>query len=484
MLRVLLTVVLVFALFSMSVLLTVLSNSKVSIAPGAADAATLPQTSRVPAKNKNNNSTEIMAEHNLPLHSQELLPDNQIFIASRRIDRYDQQPHPQPRQPQTSTINNNGSSGQKPPSESEVPQNRPLDNNPDAKTRSVQHNNRDSGQDTADVGATTATDAAVAAAGKEYFLQILRDSRVDFDKDEALTKLPTWNQVEALYGTGGPKMVGLERCAEFRESVPSTARVLGGAGLWNTGTNALWAILGNNCNIVGPNRTVEFQVPWGKHMPAAVRETGHSAPLQTWIRPENVLPIVIVKDPLTWMQSMCQNPYRVRWFHKNADHCPNLAPATEKDWNKAVPYTSVSSHSNITHTMEVTVQYPSPLKDAPLTWPSLAHLWSNWNRDYYQLPHYPRLMIRYEDLLFRAPETVRQICDCVGGQLRHAGKHKYLADSAKSKQSGHGASSNLLSALIKYGNAENRKKGMTADDLTVAKEALDPELMEIFHYSL
>ena len=324
-----------------------------------------------------------------------------------------------------------------------------------------------------------------ATAGKNRFLQIFKEAKIKVD-DESLQQLPTWSQVEALYGKGGPKILGLETCQAFRDSVPTESRLLGGAGLWNTGTNALREALIQNCKIFGPNQTVEFQVPWGKHMPASVRETGHSAPQQAWIQLKNILPIVIVKDPLTWMQSMCKNPYRVSWFHTNNIHCPNLVPFTENEWKKSKNYTSTNDNPNLTHSMTVTVKYPPPLYRTPLTWPSLAHLWSEWNRDYYQVSHYPRLMIRYEDLLFRAPETIRQICDCAGGQIRpkHGGKHAYHTESAKTQAGGHSSSTNLLSALIKYGNAQNRKKGMTPEDLAFAMEALDPELMGLFQYSL
>lgn len=43
---------------------------------------------------------------------------------------------------------------------------------------------------------------------------------------------------------------------------------------------------------------------------------------------------------------------------------------------------------------------------------------------------------------------------------------------------------NLISAMIKYGTDKKRFDGLTKDDLQLAAEALDPELMQLFNYEI
>jgi len=107
-------------------------------------------------------------------------------------------------------------------------------------------------------------------------------------------------------------------------------------------------------------------------MPASVKFSNHSAPSQAWIKKDNVLPVVIIKDPFTWFhESMCRNSYRVtRWAHSEG-HCPNLVPATMKERKfVAKPYTYPESNFNstvfhaskpnlnITHSIPVSVKFP------------------------------------------------------------------------------------------------------------------------------
>jgi hypothetical protein len=42
----------------------------------------------------------------------------------------------------------------------------------------------------------------------------------------------------------------------------------------------------------------------------------------------------------------------------------------------------------------------------------------------------------------------------------------------------------MISAMIKYGTDKNRFSGMTKEDLEVASQALDPALMQLFHYEI
>ena len=87
---------------------------------------------------------------------------------------------------------------------------------------------------------------------------------------------------------GAPAILGLERCATFRETT-SEFRRAATAGLFNTGTNLLTNLVRKNCVVAKacPEKMAQkqkmammargecigypFQVPWGKHNPLHFR---------------------------------------------------------------------------------------------------------------------------------------------------------------------------------------------------------------------
>ena len=109
------------------------------------------------------------------------------------------------------------------------------------------------------------------------------------------------------------------------------------AGLFNTGTNFLMKLLRMNCDFpdacpAQPHIKVDkdnpyeaeirimaemqlarrnncspflLQVPWGKHNPVDWRGQ-HAAQGLEGVDVDGVLPVVVVKDPFTWMRSMCR----------------------------------------------------------------------------------------------------------------------------------------------------------------------------------
>jgi hypothetical protein len=134
--------------------------------------------------------------------------------------------------------------------------------------------------------------------------------------------------------------------------------------------------------------------------------------------------------------------------------------------------------------MESETQQPSGAVPVKITfdkqnivhWDSLVDLWNDWYRQYLQAD-YPRLIIRFEDLLFQAPAVMKQISDCMGVDF-DATKFRYQTARAK----GHGSGTDFLHAIIKSGNETARKKGMTQEDLKFAAQHLDADLMRIFQY--
>ena len=259
--------------------------------------------------------------------------------------------------------------------------------------------------------------------------------------------------VPKMYGPGGPRIYGLESCPAFRAMTPPRSRQVAPAGLFNTGTNLLDSLLSKNCNPA--TVTSKWQVPWGKHNPVQWRGQ-HFAPSSP--RSQNVsyvLPVMIVKDPLTWFKSMCRNAYAARFVHPPG--CPSPLEATHGPvaWQP----------------------------DRKYFYDSLAHLWSIWNRAYADLdPRVPRLVVRYEDLLFDAEATVGQICACAGSSLKPNG-FAQTAGAAKGG-TGHGATNDREHALQMYGSAEKRIAGYEESDVAFMRAHLDPALVDFFHYFL
>lgn len=90
--------------------------------------------------------------------------------------------------------------------------------------------------------------------------KILEQAGFDTVNDERFTEvmfnsLPKWSEVLEMYGE--PKIIGLETCEYYRESVNKPKWKLAVAGNFNSGTNFLYELLRKNC--AAPPL---WQVPW------------------------------------------------------------------------------------------------------------------------------------------------------------------------------------------------------------------------------
>lgn len=72
-----------------------------------------------------------------------------------------------------------------------------------------------------------------------------------------------------------------------------------------------------------PTKKTPFQVPWGKHNPVSSFRGHHFAKSSVGEKPENYLPVLLVKDPATWINSMCKHSYAANWPRKYK--CPHIA---------------------------------------------------------------------------------------------------------------------------------------------------------------
>ena len=114
----------------------------------------------------------------------------------------------------------------------------------------------------------------------EHIVKILTAANVEID-EELAEQLPTWNDIVSMYGDK-PVIHGLETCEAYRDTVKPEKRMLGPAGMFNTGTNLLFELMKVNCDIkearyapsVDPSIPLRYreprrngmrwQAPWGK----------------------------------------------------------------------------------------------------------------------------------------------------------------------------------------------------------------------------
>jgi hypothetical protein len=299
---------------------------------------------------------------------------------------------------------------------------------------------------------------------KRVILEVLRAAGVTSIQAPSWELLPDTRTLTTLYGPiDQPIVLGLETCQAFRDAIPQAERYVAPAGMFNTGTNALERHLTNN--VFGVQKA--WQVPWGKHRTESKR-LHHAAVSLEGINQTAVLPIVVIRDPFFWMQSMCKHPYAAKWA-RGAQRCPGLK-TLPRDFRRfsadKLPRNQTSFRVKVIFSA-TDVQF----------WDSLVHLWSRWYRDYWEAP-YPRLMIRFEDLLLHSDDIVQSIAECVGGTANR----NHVVETGTSKN--HGSGADFVKAVIKTGDLGMRLKHLTQPDLHYATEHLDAELMQAFRYNL
>jgi hypothetical protein len=306
----------------------------------------------------------------------------------------------------------------------------------------------------------------------DNFIRELLDNAHLTLPDEIMDQdIPTQADIFSQYGSH-PIMHNLDSCSDFRASVSPMHRMMGVAGLFNTGTNYLAALLENNCHLAqrtSHQRLYPFreQVPWGKHNTPNAHRGKHLAMGNggaTWsLNYTWVLPVVIVKDPMHWMVSNCRHEYFL-WEHDEL-HCPNVTVMNEA--GEIVPN-------------EFDVDFAKEKRH----FTSLVHFWNEWYGEYNQQSGlYPLVYIRFEDLVFHTEYVIRSLCDCIGSSApEDHDEFMYLEESAKNYAKVHAGASGFVDAMLRYGNPDRRLDGWTKMDYDYAMDNLDEELMNKFGY--
>jgi len=319
---------------------------------------------------------------------------------------------------------------------------------------------------------------------KARVLELLEQAGVLQDLSaETIAKLPTWSQVLAVAGDK-PIIAGLDHCAAYRETVPDTDRSLAAAGLFSTGTTMLTELLRQNCQIPQANNGIHSQVPWGEHSPSHYKKTD-KAGSEASVNKDHVLPVVTIRNPYHWMESMCKNPYSVEWNPGDGVDkatCPSLKHGEgDNDWNKVtVTYTNGPASTSATE-----------------HYGSLVHLYNEWYLEYEHAAdngheyEYPVLVVRMEDLIFHTKDTITQVCECAGGTIINhedsGTKFQYSLKSTPAEFPGEplpadDAATNLAETLIRYSAPMQPGMGMAHRDYDAAMETLAQSLMDRFHY--
>jgi len=313
-----------------------------------------------------------------------------------------------------------------------------------------------------------------------HILTILEKSGIELPP-ELMDQIPPFSHVEQMYGSK-PIILGLDRCEEFRQNIDPSFRIIGAAGMFNTGTNLLYEYLSRNC--LNPARLSEYdkgihwQVPWGKHSPLSYRGLRYAETDDATRNLDNFLPIVMIKDPYTWMQSLCRNQYTADWDF-TLKHCPNLIP---NEVDKYYGFVNDIDHEKqlLQNGIPMTIAYnPNTTQ-----YNNMAAAWNTWYGEYFEAK-IPRLIVRFEDLMLHAKSIITEICQCFGGRLKNETKFHYVTGSSKSKELGHGNfTPGLMHALLLYTNSSNRIKLFTKDDLVFANEVLNKTMMGLLSYSI
>ncbi|KAH8092333.1 hypothetical protein JL720_5302 [Aureococcus anophagefferens] len=206
------------------------------------------------------------------------------------------------------------------------------------------------------------------------------------------------------------------------------------------------------------------RAPWGKHNPLAYRNLGHVVDSLDHFNLTEILPVAVVKDPITWMRSMCRIAYAAH-FRKHPACCPSpLDPAQLGE---------LLGHNRSKVTVKFRKEHPEEV------YASLLDLWNVWYREYYDAT-LPRLIVRYEDLLFDPQNTIREVCACAGGRLKK--DFDMVGDAAKFGGGHGGGEGTSRGSALKRASETTRYHLVSAHDVAYYGANVDGALAP-FHYA-
>ena len=143
--------------------------------------------------------------------------------------------------------------------------------------------------------------------------EVMKEAHVFLSLDsQERASLPALEaSMKALYGptnedesNAGPVIYGMDTCEVYRQLVPDLRqRYVAPAGMFNTGTNNLAFSMQHNLER-SSMVSAYYQVPWGKHRMEYQRLQHSAVGRSALLNQTNCLPIILIRDPYQWMQSM------------------------------------------------------------------------------------------------------------------------------------------------------------------------------------
>eukprot|EP01083_Nonionella_stella_P015285 42767_1 len=306
-------------------------------------------------------------------------------------------------------------------------------------------------------------------------------------------------------------------------------------GLENTGTNLLNFLIRNNCFHAKYLNESSFKKSTYFHRLLYVKNSSKhemmasignfkldSLQINPWNRYLKGLHVVIIKDPLTWFKSICKHSYGVRFmrnaFYKSNISCPtNISgfngTASMNIWRHSVFESIVDlwnkyyeSWIDGTETigagdklmsirekyMNEVLQEQRQIYDADNTF-IVSHKYQQTNDKIKQkiihefgdevfIPaqYVPRIVIKFEDILFNPKLVVQRICGCVGGSMNTSAFVGIPGKPAKT----HGESRNKEQALATYSDPLYRYNQYTKTDLRFVYHHINHTLLKMFGYDI
>lgn len=275
----------------------------------------------------------------------------------------------------------------------------------------------------------------------------LREQGIEVPPEE-WDDIPDWSTIQNAFGEE-PVVLGMERCQAYRDAVPPQNRSVAPAGNFNTGTNLFSVFFNHNCQ--GLAQKPLLQVPWGKHNLGMARIDDYQINKTRYQEFKNdwILPVVLVRHPISWMFSTCKHSYAAHWNHTK-ENCPHLVreeiPLHRNQQTKYLPRAMYKVH--------VAYGYKRTDRKYHLH-SSLVHFWKEWIESF-TAPDFPfpRLIVRLEDIVYQPLKVLSKICQCAGGKQRPGGKIAMPEESVKVKRDRMRNKTGLPGSLVR-GNASD-----------------------------
>jgi hypothetical protein len=225
-------------------------------------------------------------------------------------------------------------------------------------------------------------------------------------------------------------------------------------GQFNTGTNLLVKLFQQNFHYA-PQHVVDGRPIWKHLRPAELANAGIA---------KDVVLLVVLRDPLSWLQSMRKAPYDLAECVEGATlHMQNH----KKDGFWIEQPCALKSKNFGAYTMP-TVELGG-----------LADYWNLWTEEYDDLPQFGFdrvVLIRYEDLVLKTEDVLAEIGSAVGREPPPTAVHVH--GPAKP----HGRATGRVEAVMKL-KSKSYLRTYSSAELLAACEALDRALMREHGYA-